>query len=175
MTDHPRLTRYTPYVNGAAFMGMLRQNAMHPETFGPDFDWTHGPYVLASEADAEIERLRAEVERLRSDQPQDQSQDQSICGDDGPITPEECARWLEAQYARHGELEDRAAAQWLRRLCAEVERLAQERGEWARKWHRIRGELAEIKWPGMKGVIRPKRAYYETHEPPHCPTCGCAS
>ena len=60
MTDHPRLTRYTPYVNGAAFMGMLRQNAMHPETFGPDFDWTHGPYVLASEADAEIDRLRAE-------------------------------------------------------------------------------------------------------------------
>ena len=64
MTDHPRLTRYTPYVNGAAFMGMLRQNAMHPETFGPDFDWTHGPYVLASEADAEIERLRGEIERL---------------------------------------------------------------------------------------------------------------
>ena len=65
MTDHPRLTRYTPYVNGAAFMGMLRQNAMHPETFGPDFDWTHGPYVLASEADAEIERLHAENARLR--------------------------------------------------------------------------------------------------------------
>ena len=64
MTDHPRLTRYTPYVNGSAFMGMLRQNAMHPETFGPDFDWTHGPYVLASEADAEIDRLRAEVSRL---------------------------------------------------------------------------------------------------------------
>ena len=126
MTDHPRLTRYAPYANGTAFMGMLRQNDTHPEMFGPDFDWTHGPYVLASEADAEIERLRAEVERLRSDQPQDQSQDQSICGDDGPITPEECARWLEAQYARHGELEDRAAAQWLRRLCAEVERLTRE-------------------------------------------------
>ena len=63
--DHPRLTRYTPYVNGSAFMGMLRQNAMHPETFGPDFDWTHGPYVLASEADAEIDRLSAENARLR--------------------------------------------------------------------------------------------------------------
>ena len=55
----------------------------------------------------------------------------------------------------------------------EVERLTLERDEWARKWHRIRGELAEIKWPGMKGVIRPKRAYYETHDPPHCPTCEC--
>ena len=138
-------------------------------------DWLGLGERLRGYADAwkaDVDELRAEVERLRSDQPQDQSQDQSICGDDGPITPEECARWLEAQYARHGELEDRAAAQWLRRLCAEVERLTRERDEWARKWHRIRGELAEIKWPGMKGVIRPKRAYYETHEPPHCPTCG---
>ena len=64
MPDHHRLTRYIVYVNGTAFMGMLRQNSTHPELFGPDFDWTHGPYVLASEADAEIDRLRAEVERL---------------------------------------------------------------------------------------------------------------
>lgn len=62
-----------------------------------------------------------------------------------------------------------------REAAAEIERLTRERDEWARKWHRIRGELAEIKWPGMKGVIRPKRAYYETHDPPHCPTCGCGS
>ena len=116
MSDHPRLTRYAPYANGTAFMGMLRQNDTHPEMFGPLYDWTHGPYVLAVEADAEIDRLRAEVERL-----------------------------------------------------------TRERGEWARKWHRIRGELAEIKWPGMKGVIRPKRAYYETHDPPHCPTCECGA
>ena len=66
MTDHPRLTRYIVYANGTTFMGMLKQNNTHPELFGPDFDWTHGPYVLASEADAEIDRLRAEVERLRS-------------------------------------------------------------------------------------------------------------
>ena len=65
MTDHPRLTRYTPYVNGTAFMGMLRQNDTHPEMFGPSCDWTHGPYVLAAEADAEIERLHAENARLR--------------------------------------------------------------------------------------------------------------
>ncbi len=66
MTDHPRLTRYIVYANGTTFMGMLKQNNTHPELFGPDFDWTHGPYVLASEADAEIDRLRAEVERLQS-------------------------------------------------------------------------------------------------------------
>ena len=68
---------------------------------------------------ADVEELRAEVKLLRAEQPQAPS----ICGEDGPITPEECARWLETKYARHGELEDRAAAQWLRRLCAEVERL----------------------------------------------------
>ena len=65
MTDHSRLTRYTPYVNGTAFMGMLRQNDAHPEMFGPSYDWTQGPYVLAAEADAEIERLRAENARFR--------------------------------------------------------------------------------------------------------------
>ena len=68
MTDHPRLTRYIVYANGTTFMGMLKQNNTHPELFGPDFDWTHGPYVLASEADAEIDRLRAEVEALRATQ-----------------------------------------------------------------------------------------------------------
>ena len=64
MPDHHRLTRYIVYVNGTAFMGMLRQNSTHPELFGPDFDCTHGPYVLAAEADAEIDRQRAEIERL---------------------------------------------------------------------------------------------------------------
>ena len=111
MTDHPRLTRYIPTFVGTDYAGMYKERA--PGLYVPEQDPTHGPYVLALEADAEIDRLRAEVERL-----------------------------------------------------------TRERGEWARKWHRIRGELAEIKWPGMKGVIRPKRAYYETHDPPHCPTCG---
>lgn len=64
MPDHHRLTRYIVYANGTTFMGMLKQNNTHPELFGPDFDWTHGPYVLASEADAEIDRQRAEIEQL---------------------------------------------------------------------------------------------------------------
>ena len=63
--DHPRLPRYTPYVNGTAFMGMLRHNDTSPEMFGPLYDCTHGPYVLAAEADAEIDRLRAENARFR--------------------------------------------------------------------------------------------------------------
>lgn len=40
-------------------------------------------------------------------------------------------------------------------VADEIERLTQERDEWASKWHRIRAELAELKYPGMKGVIRP--------------------
>lgn len=44
--------------------------------------------------------------------------DPSICGEDGPITPEQCALWLDAKYRRHDEMEDRAAAMWLRKLSA---------------------------------------------------------
>jgi hypothetical protein len=43
--------------------------------------------------------------------------DPNICGDDGPISPEDCALWLDKKYSRHGELEDRAAAMWLRKLA----------------------------------------------------------
>jgi hypothetical protein len=49
--------------------------------------------------------------------------DPTICGDDGPITPEQCALWLDAKYRRHEELEDRAAAMWLRKLDKENDEL----------------------------------------------------
>ena len=62
MTDHPRLTRYIPGLINGTFTGMLRGSG--PTLYGPECDSTRGPYVLASEADAEIDRLRAEVERL---------------------------------------------------------------------------------------------------------------
>ena len=62
MTDHPRLTRYIPSCIGTAYAGMSKERA--PGLYGPEWDLTHGPYVLAVEADAEIDRLRAEVERL---------------------------------------------------------------------------------------------------------------
>lgn len=52
--------------------------------------------------------------------------DPNICGDDGPITPEQCAQWLDAKYLRHGELEDRAAAMWLRKLSFHVGRATPE-------------------------------------------------
>lgn len=45
--------------------------------------------------------------------------DPNICGENGPMTPEQCALWLDAKYRRHGEPEDRAAAMWLRKLSAE--------------------------------------------------------
>ena len=34
-----------------------------------------------------------------------------------------------------------------------IEALVKERDEWARKWHAVRAELAELKYPGMKGVV----------------------
>lgn len=51
--------------------------------------------------------------------------DPSICGDDGPITPEECALWLDAKYRRHAELEDRAAAMWLRKLSIDLDHVSE--------------------------------------------------
>ena len=65
MTDHPRLTRYTPGLLDKTFTGMLKERG--PGFYGPEYDYTHGPYVLAAEADAEIARLRTEVERLTRD------------------------------------------------------------------------------------------------------------
>ena len=62
MTDHPRLTRYIPTFVGTDYAGMYKERA--PGLYVPEQDPTHGPYVLAAESDAEIERLRAEVERL---------------------------------------------------------------------------------------------------------------
>ena len=63
MTDHPRLTRYIPTFVGTDYAGMYKERA--PGLYVPEQDPTHGPYVLAVEADAEIDRLRAENARLR--------------------------------------------------------------------------------------------------------------
>jgi hypothetical protein len=47
-------------------------------------------------------------------------------GENGPMTPEDCAKWLDAKYARHGELEDKRvdAARYLW-LNADGDRCAQ--------------------------------------------------
>lgn len=44
-------------------------------------------------------------------------------GDDGPMTSGDCARWLEAKFARHGELEDKASADLIRWQVQEIARL----------------------------------------------------
>lgn len=44
-------------------------------------------------------------------------------GDDGPMTSGDCARWLEAKYSRHHELEDQASAQMIRNQAQEIHRL----------------------------------------------------
>lgn len=51
-------------------------------------------------------------------------------GEDGPMTPEQCAAWLDAKYARHGELEDQACAKVIRNLCQDLESALDERDRW---------------------------------------------
>lgn len=41
----------------------------------------------------------------------------------------------------------------VRRLQAENAALVSERDEWARKWHKMRRELAEMKYPGMNAEV----------------------
>ncbi len=49
----------------------------------------------------------------------------------------------------------REAADALAEQAETIQRLTAERNEWAAKWHKVRAELAELKYPGMKGIIRP--------------------
>lgn len=35
----------------------------------------------------------------------------------------------------------------------EIERIKADRDEWARKWHKMRKELAELKYPGMNAEV----------------------
>lgn len=53
-----RLYRCSPFINGSAYCGMMREN--DHGSFGPEFVGP-GPYYVAEEADAEIERLTAQV------------------------------------------------------------------------------------------------------------------
>jgi len=46
----------------------------------------------------------------------------------------------------------------------EIERLTRERDEWAAKWHAMRKLYAELKYPGMTGVVRPAEQQVETNE-----------
>ena len=71
MPDHPRLTRYV-----LTNIGIAKER--WPGVYDPNAPCTPGPYVLASEADAEIERLRAEVERLTREQ--DEARNASVPG-----------------------------------------------------------------------------------------------
>ena len=60
-TSKKRLVRYTPGLNGTAFMWMLKENELADGFYGPEYDWTQGPYVLASDADTELDRQAEEV------------------------------------------------------------------------------------------------------------------
>ena len=62
------LPRCTPYLNGTAFLGMLRQNATHPELFGPDYEVRIGHYVFGDDADAVVRRLEQEIATLKAAQ-----------------------------------------------------------------------------------------------------------
>jgi len=66
-----------------------------------------------------------------------------------------------AAYADQMKLEIKAVNDALAAALAERDALAarvaeaeKERDEWAAKWQTVRRELAELKYPGMTGVVR---------------------
>ena len=109
-----------------------------------------GAWVLYTDALAEINRLRAEVERL--------AQERSTVARN-PYADQNRALVAEIATRRGitlGHLREDGGcelAQIMRRL---------DKAE-------CMGEVA----PSERLANLPKRAYYETHDPPHCPTCGC--
>jgi hypothetical protein len=125
MTDHPRLTRYIPTFVGTDYAGMYKERA--PGLYVPEQDPTHGPYVLAAESDAEIERLRAEIERLRQYEP--------LPGG-VPLREVLLQREVErltrelARYAYPPDHRVSMAEAERDRLRAEVERLRRQAAEW---------------------------------------------
>lgn len=46
---------------------------------------------------------------------------QGATGENGEMTPADCIQWLEAKYARHGELEDQASARIIKSLCERLD------------------------------------------------------
>lgn len=53
------------------------------------------------------------------------------------------------------------------RLAAEVEALRAERDEWAAKWHAMRRQYADLRWPGMTNEVHAADAARTAKEAPH--------
>ena len=113
----------------------------------------------------ELDRQRAEVERLTADLASAHEQ-----------LADQTARWAAVVNERDA-LRARIDALMLE-YCPD-EMTADQTAEWAR--HQVPHQLSAAEREALEResaavdavATEPKRAYYETHEPPHCPTCGC--
>ena len=162
--DHPRLTRYILTRAGMAkdrWEGVYNQN----------YHFIPGPYVLASEADAEIDRLRAKVKQQRMQLPKGM---------------EHCTiHFIECEVG-HGRL---TATNWIDHVChwckidAKDRELDRLRADVERLTAKLREEqeLVEVNLSRMYdralAYMRERdqlRAEVERlRSAPHCPTCGC--
>jgi len=75
-----------------------------------------GDYKQAEATASKDSRSESPAPILPSSKPQ-------FIGENGPMTSGDCARWLEAKYARHHELEDKASAELIRWQAQEIARL----------------------------------------------------
>ena len=139
-----------------------------------------GAWVLYTDALAEIDRLRAEVERLT----RPATEWQPI--ETAPRGPA-CLFWVVPKSAEETWTD---TSGWPITARGEPYIVMGPYGDWDSLWKAThwmplpqapeRASAAQQPNERMSAAVEavaaaPKRAYYETHEPPHCPTCGCGS
>lgn len=96
--------------------------------------------------------------------------DRALAGEVVKVTDERLAEMQRIAIASEGVEVDSLHWHWVAAINEliearkEVELLTHERDDWAQKWHRVRAELAELKYPGMKGVIKTTGSPGETPE-----------
>ena len=125
-------------------------NGCWPESEADTRDYCAGMLALAVELRAQDVATAAEIERLRND-----------------TVPGMAARFaaLEAERDRL-----RAALYTVSTMTVEAFGVSHHPGIVAEM---VAGVAQMAKDVLAEASVAPKRAYYETHEPPHCPSCQC--
>lgn len=130
----------------------LREQAMEIERLiEVNTRYQYPPEHRVSVAEAEREALRAENEGLRK-QIERMFEREANHTESSGMMQQEIERLT---VARDGAVDQSMEVESLQ---ARVRELTSERDAWAQKWHAVRAELAELKYPGMKGIIKPMSA-----------------
>ena len=117
----------------------------------------HYPNTLFETAEQRAEREKYEAERKAFfESIPKRAEETLIVGQSSESLVEELRKQLsELGVLRALDLQRIAALESeLAQARAECERLTRDRNEWAAKWRETRKQLAELKFPGMTGIVK---------------------